>query len=188
MSIAVRSIAGIVALALAAGACVSSTLDRHFDAERYLEVTRAFEADTTLHVQEEALYLAGLAYALPDSPAYDPGRAIQLFDRLRALYPHSRSATHAGHLQQLLTAGQEIEEERSRRDAEVSDLEQEITRLRATVADLEAKLATEQRRADGLHTVAEQLTRQLESRAQRIQELEEELAALKEIDLNRPPT
>src|SRR5690554_1742773 len=108
----IHFVLSLALLATAAG-CVTGTLDRHFAAGRYLEVTRLFEADSSLQTRESALYVAAMAYALPDSPAYDPPRALETLDRLLTLYPQSGRSAEALRVRQILR-----ETERLAREAE----------------------------------------------------------------------
>jgi len=162
-------------LTLAAG-CVSggSALDRHFRSGEFSEVVRAFEADSTLHERPAAMYRAGLAYALPDSPVYDPDRALAVFDRLQALHPKHPQREHVAQLQQLLRHVDLQEERQMSRDARLRAQQSQID-------ELKAQLAREKTRAD-------RLDREVREREARIRALQDELAALKQIDLSRPPS
>lgn len=159
-----------------------------FAADQYLEVVRSFEADSTLHVQERALYLAGVAYALPESPAYDPERAMQILDRLVSLYPDSPYAEHAAHLQQLHQALRQTSDSRAGLLQEVAEKEAALATMRAEVLELQDELATEKARADGMQAVIDNLNVELQRANTTIEAIEAELEALKGIDLNRPPS
>lgn len=171
---------------MAAGGCAGRAMEPTLSPEQYVEVARTFEADSTLHVQERALYLAGLAYALPESPAYDPRRAMQIFDRLIALYPDSPGAVHAAHLQQLHRALGQSEEALGRLEREVASREAALATAREESRAIEEQLAVERARGDGLQVVVDRLTGELQRANARIGAIEAELEALKGIDLNRP--
>jgi hypothetical protein len=117
-----------VALALPGLACVASfacspsDLDRNFDEGRYLEVARAFEADSVLHDDEGALYRTGVAFALPNSEVRDPARARQLFDRLLRLHPQTTYRQQTEWLLAFLDREEELGEEVRRLDAELEEL------------------------------------------------------------------
>jgi hypothetical protein len=166
-------------LALAAAGCASSTLDRHFRAGEFSEVARAFEADSSLHAKPGALYRAGLVYALPESPVYDPDRALEVFDRLQTRHPEHSQREHVAQLIQLLRHAHLGQERQLWRDAR-------LRAQQAQIDDLRAQLAREKARAETLRSTADRLDRELRERESRIRSLQEELAALKRIDLNRP--
>src|SRR5690625_5422464 len=69
-------------LVLSLGACATSRFDQHFEAGEYTAASRIFEQESALREDEDALFRAGLIYALPTSPVYDPARARALFDEL----------------------------------------------------------------------------------------------------------
>ena len=181
-----RSILSLAMAGLLATACASSRLDRMFAADQYLEITRTFEADSTLHGQERALYLAGIAYALPESPAYAPDRAMQLLDQLLSLYPEGRHAAHAGHLQQLHRELQRHEESHAAQEREVAVREASLAAMHEEVAALEDALAAETTRADGLQAEADRLSAEIARANTLVEAIQAELEALKGIDLNRP--
>jgi hypothetical protein len=174
-------------MALFGGACATGQLDRPFADGQYLEVVRLFEADSTLHGDEMALYQVSLAYGLPTSPAFDAERAVETLDRLLSLYPRSSRASEARHLRDILSETARLQAERSADQRRLNEATMALEAARGWRSELSESLALQRVRADGLQTIADQLTRQLQSRDARIQALEEELAALKEIDLNRPP-
>jgi hypothetical protein len=178
-----------VALAgtLAAG-CVGSKLDRSFAAGQYSEVVRLFEADPALQVQETPLYHAALAYGLPESPAYEPGRAIETLERLLRLHPNTSHRDHALHLHQLLDEVRELSDRELRHQAELHALSERLEEQRQQLGELEEELATEKTRADALRTISDRLDREVRERDNQIRALQEELTGLKEIDLNRPST
>lgn len=160
-------------LALAAAGCAGNTLERHFRAGEYTEVVRLFEADSALHAKPGALYQAGLAYALPESPVYDAERALAVFDLLQERHPGHGQERHVAQLQQLLRQAGQQQERQLSRDARLRAQQAEID-------DLRAQLARERQRA-------ERLDREVREREGRIRALQDELTALKRIDLNRRP-
>jgi hypothetical protein len=159
-------------IALAASGCAAHPVERHFRAGEMAEVARRFEADSSLHRNPAALYRAGLAHALPESPVFDPERALVLFDRLQALQPDHPQRERIAQLRQFLRLSGLQQERQLSRDARLRAQQAEID-------DLRAQLARERSRAD-------RLDREARDRDARIRALQEELDALKRIDLNRP--
>jgi hypothetical protein len=176
----VRAILTAGALALAAAGCASHSLDRHFRSGEFLQVARAFEADSSLHARPGALYRAGLAYALPESPVYDPERALEVFDLLQTRHPKHPQREHVAQLQQFLRLADRQQERQLARDARLRAQESEIE-------ELKAQLSRERQRAETLRATTERLEREGRERETRLRALQDELAALKRIDLNRPP-
>lgn len=160
MRIHVRGIA-ILALFGSVG-CATSQFDRHFEAQRYAEAARVFEADSSLKEKERALYRIGLAYALPRSPIHQPKLAREHFEKLLTLFPGTSYRGEVGRLLELLGEMEELESHAAKRDAEVKELTAEIAKLQGQARALEATL----REREG-----------------QLRALQEELKRLKEIDL-----
>lgn len=120
--------AGAVLVAGALVACSSSPFHRHYEAGRYRQAVEAFRADSSLHDDEEALYRAGLLYASPDSPHYDPARAVETLQRLLERHPDARRRHEAGHLLALLAEVRNL-------GGRVAELRDQLEKLKAV--DLE---------------------------------------------------
>lgn len=58
-------------------------------ARDYAGVLAAFAADSSLHTEEDGLYVAGLAAAISGHAGHDPRRAARLFRRLLELHPET---------------------------------------------------------------------------------------------------
>lgn len=71
------------------GGATGSAFREHLAAGREEAAAEAFEADSALHDDAEALFRAGLLYADPDAPVYRPGRAGELLRRLLERHPDS---------------------------------------------------------------------------------------------------
>ncbi len=181
-----RFLLSLAPLLLAAG-CVASALDRHFAAGQYLEVARLFEADSSLQSREKALYFAAMAYALPESPAYDPSRAIETLDRLLTLYPRGSRSGEALRLRQILQETDRLARETQRLEENLAEATAARDSTAAMLAELHDSIATQSARADGLQAIADRLTREVRERDARIQALQAELDGLKQIDMGRPP-
>lgn len=181
-----RFILSLTCLTLASG-CVAGTLDRHFAAGRYLEVTRLFEADSSLQTRERALYLAAMAYAVPESPAYDPPRALATLDRLLTMYPASDRSAEALRVRQILQETDRLAREAERLDAQLAEVRTANASAEARLLELQDSLATRSARAAGLQTIADRLGREVRERDAQIEALQAELDALKQIDMARPP-
>lgn len=136
-----RALAAVAALAALAGtsaACVSGgPFHRHFEAGRYHEAMEAFRADSSLWEDERGLYRAGLLYASPSSPYYQPQEARETFQRLLRLHPDTE---HGSEVRRLVALLEEIQGLGSR----VSELRRQIDQLKAV--DLEEPADTTDRR------------------------------------------
>lgn len=80
------------AAAVAASACASDPFHEHYEAGRYGEALAAFRADSSLRGEEKSLYRAGLLYARPRTPHYDPELAARYLGRLLKRYPDTSHA------------------------------------------------------------------------------------------------
>lgn len=129
---AVRAAVGVLcAVGVAAalvGCAASSSFHRDFEAERYDDAMEAFRADSSLRNDDEALYRAGLLYASPEVPFYDPARAIETLETLVDRHPGTDHRHEARHLLGLL------EEIRSL-GGQVAELRDQLEKLKAV--DLE---------------------------------------------------
>lgn len=133
---AVRAAVGVlcaagVAAALAgcaASSSASSSFHRHFEAERYDDAMEAFRADSSLRNDDEALYRAGLLYASPEVPFYDPARAIETLEALLDRHPDTDRRHEARHLLGLLAEIRSL-------GGRVAELRDQLEKLKAV--DLE---------------------------------------------------
>lgn len=184
-----RLLVGAWAIALAA--CASSPFDRHFEAGRWNDAARAFEADSSLHHRHDALYRAALVYGTPASDAYQPVRARQLLERVLALAPSRDRQEAALGMIRLLDEVERVRRSADQRDqhlrTERDALEREAARLRDRIVSLERRFNQQGEQNDRLRRLAARLAADLREREQRIDALGEELDRLKEIDLRPPP-
>lgn len=130
-----RKLAGLgagaaVLLAGTIAGCSSSSgpFHGHFEAGRYRQAMEVFRADSSLHDDEDALYRAGLLYASPDSPRYDPARATETLERLLDLHPGTDHRHEARHLLALLAEVRSL-------GGRVAELRDQLEKLKAV--DLE---------------------------------------------------
>lgn len=126
---------------------------------------------------DRVLFRLAMVYALPESPARDTIRSVELLEELVREYPDSLFRSPAEILlhQQMELTAQRSEVERLRADlgrqeTQIQDLTQELDRVRQA-----EQVVLERLRAD--------LTR----REERVRQLTEELEKLKQIDLRRRP-
>lgn len=64
-----------------------SSIEARLRAGDYQGVLAAYAADSTLHADEDATYIAGIAAAMSGHEGYDPRRAATLFQRLLRQHP-----------------------------------------------------------------------------------------------------
>jgi len=184
-----RTLAGLIALALAPACATTSLFDEHFEAHRYEAAARAFHASPELHEQERALFRAALTYGSPQSPVFNPDSARSLIERLQRLYPNTRYRGEAQRMLALLTEIQRLEDRAERYEQEVERLTQDVAELRRHIAWLESRIDVRDEMLDVLRQVIERLEGEARYKDGRIRALQEELERLKEIDLGRaaPP-
>lgn len=104
-----------------AGCATGGAFREQVEAGRLEAAASTFEADSSLHRDEEALFRAGLLYADPGSPVHDPSAARRLLGRLLELHPDTGHRLAAGAVLGLL----------ARRDS----LARQLERLKAVDLD-----------------------------------------------------
>lgn len=169
--------------ALALSSCATSQFDRHFEAGQYLEASRIFAEDSALHRHEQALFRAGLVYALPASPVYEPTLAQELFERLLTLYPKTGYRTRIAFLNGLLTEVQRLERSAAERELEIRRITRRITEVEERARWLESLLERQELQTSTFRDLTERLETELRQARNQLHTLQEELDRLKEIDL-----
>lgn len=176
---------------MVSAACAASPFDRHYDAHRWPEATRAFEADSSLHDHPDAVYRAALLYATPGSETFQPARARQLFERLLTLGPGLARQEAAIGMIRLLDEVESVRAANDRRErqlrAELEAAEREAADLRQRIVSLESRFRQQEEQNERLRQVAAQLAADLRDRERRMEALGEELDRLKQIDLRPTP-
>lgn len=116
---------GVAALLGCAGGLVGNrgAFERHFEAGRYQAAIDTFEADSFLQRRETPLFRAGLIYADPRDPVYDPGRARELLTRLLELHPETAHRHEARALLALVERAREADDRAAR-------LQEQLRRLK----------------------------------------------------------
>lgn len=100
----------------------SASLDERLLAGDYESVLAIYAADTTLHANERATYMAALAAARMGHPAHDPDRAVELFDRLLARHPDTAHRFEAEVYLDILARERELRATVRRLDRELQQL------------------------------------------------------------------
>ncbi|MGI5860835.1 MAG: hypothetical protein ACOX6T_02130 [Myxococcales bacterium] len=158
--------------------------DRAFEEGRFAEAAEAWERDPQEDVAAR-LFRRALLQLTAESLAFDPPAARRTLEALRAAHPASPYGVAARHALDLLSTCEE--------------LEGQLTALRAEIVRLTEQLAArddENRRKAEAHEVALERLEALEAEERRLQlelqqarddnaRLEQELEALKQIDLRR---
>lgn len=170
-------------LALMPIACATSQFDQHFEAGRYLEASRIFAEDSALQRREQALFRAGLVYALPASPAYEPTLAQDIFERLLTLYPKSGYRSRVTFLTGLLAEVQRLEQNAAAREAEMRRIRERMLETEERARWLEAMLERQELQTNTFRDLTERLDAELRQAREHLRTLQEELDRLKEIDL-----
>lgn len=182
----VRSSLAILAVGFVALTGCTSAFQRSFDAGRYDEAIRYFDADPSLRRDPGALYRAALAYATPDHPAYDVTRARELLADLLATFPGSSHHREAVALFSLLENASRLERDGARVETELNQLRDRIAALEQRLSEQEALHAELAGSNVALRDSLSQAERVLRVREAQMRALQEELRALKSIDLGTP--
>lgn len=188
--------AGVAKLALlvplVAGACTHaravSSFDDHLRNQRWTDAAAAFERDSSLHHDVNALERAAALYATPNRATWDPDRAAALYDEARELADDHRLSPDAARISALVSEVIRARAERRARERELLDalaradsathtVRLERERLLAIVA------VNDEERALLVRLVA-RLESDLRERESQMGALRSELNRLKAIDLS----
>jgi hypothetical protein len=165
-------------------ACTRPIFQRYIDEERWNDAKAAFESDSSLMNEDWALLDAAKLYSSPRRGAYDPGRARMLLQRLLARNPQSKYRVEAQDrlalVETTLRQRDSLAIERRAVDDRIAQLTNETRRLRVS---LDSVLA----RNDSLQRGVSRLEMDLRDREDQLRALRNELARLKQIDLNPRP-
>lgn len=175
--------AALLAAGLGVATGCSSAFERSFDAGRYDEVVRQFVADSALHSDPDALYRAALAYATPDHPEYDVERARELLGELLERYPGRGHHREAVALFSLLENASRLERDGARVESELTALRDRIALLEERLAEQESLHAELAGANIALRDSLYRAERVLRVREAQMRALQDELRALKNIDL-----
>lgn len=100
----------------------AASFDERLLAADYESVLAIYAADTTLHANERATYLAALAAARTGHPAHDPDRATELFGRLLERHPDTEHRFEAEVYLDVLARERELRAAVRRLDRELQQL------------------------------------------------------------------
>jgi|YelNatPaOPRAMG01_1025707.scaffolds.fasta_scaffold11228_4 tetratricopeptide (TPR) repeat protein len=157
--------------------------DDYFKAGDYPRAAAVYEEVLSAHpspgTDARALYRLGVSRAEPGSPAFDPAKAREIFERLRRTHPGSRYARQAALPLALLDAMERASREASRLQAQ----------LKAELASCnrqgqEAAASAQQDRSRGQEQL-QQLKALLAQRDRELEALRRQMEELKRIDLMR---
>lgn len=160
------------------GGCSGSRWDQYLQAGRHLDLVRSYEADSAAQGQELALYVTGLSYASPASPAHDPAQARRLFERLVQFYPESK---HRVVVDPMLALYSELEA----KSDEVTAARTERDSARVEVARLQAEVSRVRVQSELYSDLSRHFRQALNLRDARARSLERQLEELKQIDLGQ---
>jgi outer membrane protein assembly factor BamD (BamD/ComL family) len=126
---------------------------------------------------DRALFRMAMAHALPESPALDTSRSVELLEELVFRYPDSLFRSPA---EVLLRQQRELTAERSQVERLRADLNRQESQIQTLTQELDRT-----RQADQMEL--ERLRADLSRREERVRQLTVELEKLKQIDLQRRP-
>lgn len=179
-----RFLLALVVPALAAG-CTARPFHDHFEAGRFAEAARAFEADPSLERDERALLRAAIVYAVADGPAHRPDRARDLVGRILERGKDDEYARHARWILAFLDEVERRAAEARSLQARVDTLVDRIAALEEESRSLQALIARERLHADAFRALAERLEAELRRTEDELRDLQDNLRLLKEVDLQR---
>lgn len=181
MGVGIRGPAAILGVVFVAGC--SSAFERSFDAGNYDEVVARFEADSALHSDPDAVFRAALAYATPDHPSYDPARARDLLDELLRRFPGSSDHRQAVALFSSLESSVRLARDGERIETELHELRGRVAELERRLSEQEVLHAEIANSNVALRDSLARTQRMLRVREGQMRALQDELGALKRIDL-----
>ena len=155
------------------GCATRSAFDRFMGADLYEEAALAFQQDSTLWNDSEALLSAGQLFANPSLSVHDPAQARRVLERLVSAFPRTAEARQGGVVLALLTQMERGERELAALTTELHD--------RIAQADT---LAASRKAAEGEIQALRRAVARLEAD---LENARQELERLKAIDLGRPP-
>jgi hypothetical protein len=168
-------------------ACASTQFSKDIEAHRWMDAARAFDRDSSLRNNEQALYQAAMLYSFPNRDTYDPTEARALFERLLQLYPttqHRQSALdHIAMLDamQLVRDSAVIRQQTTQN--KIAQIIGQMYTLRARLDTVTSELRDERSQNALLRKIAARLENDLQDRESQLRALNAELSRLKEIDL-----
>jgi hypothetical protein len=169
-------------LAVATG-CATSVFDKHFEQGRYVAAAAAFDQDSSLHRDEQALFRAALVRAFPSSPAFDPTLALAHFAHLEALFPDNPHRIEALRIVALLEDRARLQSALEIHRSDLDDLRSRITAFAERQRRMEQQGEERAAEVTRLETLAAQLEDRLRQRSGELAALRQELERLKAIDL-----
>ncbi len=141
-----------------------------FDGDRFEEAARLLEEFLNQNPsgtgREEAVFLLAASYSIPDSPAFNPGRASQLLDTLTTM-PSARATPLVRLSRALVRVGQRSQD----LAAQVAALEQAHRQAVEQLSQSQAETQTLQARITELENEKQTLSQHLELRRERVTDL-----------------
>jgi hypothetical protein len=161
--------AAALALATALGGCAHNAFQRALDRGRLDEAARLFAADSTLQRRENPLFRMAVARATPGSTIYDPAEASAELRVFLDRFPRSSHRSEALRVAALLR--------------QLERLSDQVARLTQRADSLAAHADSATARVVQLRRGSQELQFELRRSQANLQEVQEELARLKAIDL-----
>lgn len=179
---------GLMCAVAAMTGCVRSQFERDIKAQRWPDAAAEYADNTSLHMDEGAIYQAALLHSYPNLETYNPSLAKSLFQRLLRLYPESKMRQSAmGHIALLddtdLVRAEVAERERQS-EIEVARVYANTQLLLARIDSMSRRLQVDVRTIDSLRKVSSRLEAEAKERDEQLRALRAELAKLKAIDLD----
>ncbi len=179
---------GLMCAVVVTMGCVRSKFERDIKAQRWPDAAAEYADNSSLHVDEDAIYQAALLHSYPNLETYNPSLAKSLFQRLLRLYPESNKRQSAmGHIALLNDTDivrAEVAERERKSEIEVARVYANTQLLLARIDSMSRRLQGDVRAIDSLRKVSARLETEAKERDEQLRALRAELAKLKEIDLN----
>ncbi len=172
-------------------ACVPRQADQLFQAGDYSAAIDLYEDYLVRRAELSAddaslLMRLAIAYGRAESPRYDPETSEHYLRVLTDLFPHTEQGLEA----EIMLAGmraakrvERLEEEIAQRDKQLKTFDNVLRSLATTGQQLRDEVAGKEEVRAGLEGRVDELTRQARILSSEIAQLESELEALKQIDL-----
>ncbi|PYV38845.1 MAG: hypothetical protein DMG06_24640 [Acidobacteria bacterium] len=170
-----------------------------FETGDYLKAVQVYETylqqDSSGRNHDRVLFRLALAYAFPSSPAYNPQKAIGLFERLLTDFPESPYKNQAELILGLQAQVDRLKLQSDQLNSEVDGMrsrvharEQQVKDLQGSLEHLQSGTVQKEEQVKNLRLELTQLKSELLQREERLKNLKTELEELKRIDLGRRPS
>lgn len=170
--------------------------ETYFESGDYAQAAPAYEAylraNPSAANRDRVLFRLAMTYAFPDSPVYNPDRAIKRFEQLLTLAPENPYKRQAEVVLRLRAEAERFQFSIRERENRISRLQSELDQLRSSLENQQSEVSVRDNQigrwrgeADQFRREVDRLRAELRERDERIKALRDELEQLKKIDLQK---